>query len=104
MEKPPRQVAFKYKVIQEFQVIVYYENGLTQDTIEEREAAVREDVLDLAYNEEGLVVYTNETAPNDNGLIAVVTTLEPDIEMVYHINTLPKEIELEIRKQGIKFE
>lgn len=101
MTENTRQIAFKYKVIQEFEVIVYYENGLTQETIEDRETAVRDDVLELAYNEEGLVAYTDEEALNNNGFLAVVTTFEPEVEMVYHIKQLPKEIELALKEKNI---
>jgi hypothetical protein len=99
MKKP---VSFKYKVTQEYEVTVYYENGLIQESADDKQEAVEDDILALAFNEDGLVVRTNEEAYNSNGFIAKVTTFDPTIEMVYHVDKLPQEIDMELTKQGLK--
>jgi hypothetical protein len=96
-----RKIALKFRVKQEFEVIVYYEQGVNADTGNEAEQYIKEDVLELAFNEEGIVVRTSEETDNSNPYIALVTTDEPELELIYTINQLPKEIEQQLREQGI---
>jgi hypothetical protein len=97
----PNKIAFKYRVIQEFDVVIYYEAGVEGDTDEEVLKSIEEDVIDLAYNDEGLVARIAEEAENGNAFLALVTTHEPVAKMLYNVETLPKEIAAELKKRKI---
>lgn len=101
MEDEGRRLGAKFKVTQEFEVIIYYEHGVNADSIEEAEEFIKEDIIELAYNEEGLVVRDSEEASNSNPYIAIVTTEEPEVEMIYHLRKIPKEIEVELKTRGL---
>lgn len=96
-----RKVGFKFKVTQEYEVTIYYEKGLIEDNVEEAEESICEDVIDLAFNEEGLVIKTDEESEHSNGYIAFVTTFDPTAEMQYYIHKIPKEIETELKNRKL---
>lgn len=91
-----RSIAFKFKVKQEYEVVIYYENGITADNLDDADDAIIDDVLNCAFNEEGLVVKTDEDSENSNAFIAMVTTFEPDVEQVYSMKELPAVIKKEL--------
>lgn len=101
MERQPK-LGFKFKVTQTYDVYIYYENGVVSDTDDDAADSVIEDVLDLAFNEDGLVVFTDEEANNSNGFVALINTHDPDVDMIYHIEDVPKEIKKEIQKRKIE--
>lgn len=91
-----RGIGFKFKVVQEYEVVIYYEKGINGDTYEDIDDVIVNDVLDCAFNQEGLVVCTDEESESSNAYIANVTTFEPIIEQIYKVDELPASIKKEL--------
>jgi hypothetical protein len=99
--KDSRQIAFKFKVIQEYEVIIYYENGILANNKEEEDEAIVTDVLDLAFQHEGLVLQTEEESENSNAYIGLVTTFDPTVEEIYNVKEIPTQIKLALKERGL---
>lgn len=99
--KHQRQVAYKFKVKQEYEVIIYYEEGILSANQDEEAESLVQDVLDLAFNHEGLVVMTEEANDNSNPYIGLVTTFDPELEEVYSIKEIPSQIKQALAEKGL---
>lgn len=96
-----RKVAFKFKVKQEYEVVIYYENGIEAESYDDADEIIANDVLELAFNEEGLVVRTEDESSSSNPYIGLVTTFDPVVEEVYNIRDIPAVIKKELIQKGL---
>lgn len=96
-----RRVAFKYRVTQEYDIFIYYETGLSADDYEEAKEQILDDVLDLAFNEEGLVARLEDETEHSNAYVALVTSFEPVVKELYNTQELPIAIKEELHKRKI---
>jgi hypothetical protein len=96
-----KQVAFKFRVKQEYDVIIYYEHGIVEDDYDEASRQIEEDAINIAFQHEGLVAVTDEESENANGYLALVTTHDPEVEMIYHTHSLPRELEKALKEKDL---
>ena len=96
-----RRIALKYRVTQEYEVVVYYENGLSAGSLEEAEEHVIDDVLNFAFNADGLVLQTDDENENSNAVVALVTTFDPEVEEVYNIREVPNCIKIALMERKL---
>jgi hypothetical protein len=96
-----RPLGFKFRVKQEYEVIIYYEDGIAAQDRENEDDILVENVLDLAFNNEGLVLASEESDENSNGYIGLVTTFDPELEEVYSIKEVPAQIKQALAERGL---
>ncbi len=101
MADTSRRTAFKYRVVQEYDVFIYYEEGLSAETLEEAKEQIQDDILDLAFNEEGLVVRLEDETEHGNPYVALVSSFDPVVKELYNVNELPSAIKEELIKRKL---
>lgn len=95
---------YKFKVTQEYEVILFYEQGVVGDNQEDQDEQIISDVLELADNHEGLVVSMEDDNEGVNTYIGLVTTFDPIIEEMYNTETMPNKIKTALAEKGFKVE
>lgn len=95
---PPE--AFKVRVTQEFDVYLYFQEGIIADDDNEKYDIIVEEALNAAFGEDGLTAVLHEQTDSSNGYLAHVTTLEPTADVRYNMNTVPAVIAAELSNRG----
>jgi hypothetical protein len=93
--------SFKVKVIQEYEVYIYYQQGVIADSKEEIVELVLAEATDLAFNEEGLVAKLHEETNTENGYIAYVRSFDPVSKILYNTTEVPNIIKVELENRGL---
>lgn len=96
---PPQ--AFKIKIIQEYEVYIYYQEGILADSTDEIEAITFEEAISLIDNETGLVAKLHDDSESSNGYIAYVNEFDPDIRIVYNTQEMPTVIQQALQHKGL---
>jgi hypothetical protein len=97
---PPRTI--KVRVKQEYEVEIFYQEGILADSEEEVVTQAIEDCINLAFEEEGLVIRMNEETEFQNGYLANITTYEPTVELIYNVPNISTKLDRLLAKKGIE--
>lgn len=95
---PPE--AFKVIVRQEYEVYLYFQEGIFAEDDEEKAAIIEEEALNAAFGEDGLTAVLHEQSESSNGYLAHVSTFEPDANIVYNMEHMPQVIAQALAEKG----
>lgn len=92
--------AFKVKVIQEFEVYLYFQEGIVAEDDEDKYDIIVEEAMNAAFGEDGLTAVLHEQTESSNGYLAYVTTFEPNAEVVYNMDHMPEVMAQSLKEKG----
>lgn len=101
--KYPAQ-AWKVRVKQEFDVYLYFQEGILADDDEELHDIISEEAINVAFMEDGLNAVVHEETESSNGYLAFVITDEPTSEVVYNYKAMPEVIRQALKEKGFVHE
>lgn len=93
--------AWKIRVKQEFDVYLYFQEGVNVENGEELYDIVSEEAMNAAFGEDGLTAVTHEQTESSNGYLAYVITHEPGVDIQYNYQGIPKIIKQALDEKGL---
>lgn len=92
---------WKIRVKQEYDVYLYFQEGLIAEDDEELYEIVTVEAVNAAFGEDGLTAVLHEQTDSSNGYLAFVETYEPEADILYNYKDIPNIIKQALEEKGL---
>lgn len=93
--------SWKVRVRQEFDVYIYFQEGIHAEDDDELYDIIAEEATNAAFGEDGLTAVLHEETESSNGYLAYVTTHDPEVDVLYNYKDIPQVMKQALKAKGL---